>query len=196
MSAHDILALCACSACPSMLLEMDQLYDLLKQRMAENRDKILQDRMATREEERRAHIVRLAAWDQNRVGEKPKLVLTSVGFSRKDSAAIIVPAADNAFSQVYLNRAVYKVRVYLHIFALLCVGQHPLHNFARRNAAAAAATPSACGLLVFSCCCARSPASAPARAIAAARRRHISGSPLLTVFVVQCRRLRIELRSA
>ena len=115
MSAHDILALCACSACPSMLLEMDQLYDLLKQRMAENRDKILQDRMATREEERRAHIVRLAAWDQNRVGEKPKLVLTSVGFSRKDSAAIIVPAADNAFSQVYLNRAVYKVRVYLHI---------------------------------------------------------------------------------
>jgi hypothetical protein len=108
-----------------MLLEMDQLYDLLKQRMAENRDKILQDRMAQREQERRAYTVRLAAWNQNRVGEKPKLVLTSVGFSRKDSAAIIVPAADDAFAQVYLNRAVCKVRVCLHLFALLCVGQYP-----------------------------------------------------------------------
>ena len=85
---------------------MDQLFDVLKEQMAKRRDSIIDARLITRDTERKAYRAQVAAGTHS--GEKLKL--TSLGLSRDDAGSIIAPAADVAFRQEYLNRAVVKVR--------------------------------------------------------------------------------------
>lgn len=121
---------------------MDQLFDVLKEQMAKRRDSIIDARLITRDTERKAYRAQVAAGTHS--GEKLKL--TSLGLSRDDAGSIIAPAADVAFRQEYLNRAVVKVRC--------CVSPS---NYLRLSAADSVGSKRSCNVLTCSwdvfCCC-------------------------------------------